>query len=76
MLVDAHYYSPGWTSDLRTLVHILPDGKTQVYSSLLYDGPAINAVFNGVYKVKTNNSPNAPLPQILTKCFLRFPGRI
>ena len=30
MLVDAHYYSPGWTSDLRTLVHILPDGKTRV----------------------------------------------
>lgn len=50
-LVDAHYYSPGWTSDLRTMVHILPDGKTQVYSSLLYDGPALNGVFNGIYKV-------------------------
>jgi hypothetical protein len=50
-LVDAHYYSPGWTSDLRTMVHILPDGETQVYSSLLYDGPTINGVFNGVYKV-------------------------
>ncbi|NJN44731.1 MAG: hypothetical protein HC806_08445, partial [Anaerolineae bacterium] len=24
-LVDAHYYSPAWTSDLRTMVHILPD---------------------------------------------------
>jgi hypothetical protein len=50
-LVDAHYYSPAWTSDLRTMVHILPDGETQVYSSLLYDGPTINAVFNGIYKV-------------------------
>ncbi|MCP5098604.1 MAG: hypothetical protein GY943_23890 [Chloroflexi bacterium] len=50
-LVDAHYYSPGWTSDLRTMVHVLADGETQVYSSLLYDGPAINGVFNGVYKV-------------------------
>ncbi len=50
-LVDAHYYSPGWESDLRTMVHILSDGETQVYSSLLYDGPTINGVFNGVYKV-------------------------
>lgn len=50
-LVDAHYYSPGWTADLRTMVHILPDGKTQCYSSLLYDGPTICSVFNGLYKV-------------------------
>ncbi len=50
-LVDAHYYSPAWTADLRTMVHILPDGVTQVYSSLLYDGPAIVGVFNGVYRV-------------------------
>lgn len=50
-LVDAHYYSPGWTADLRTMVHILPDMQTQVYSSLIYDGPKICAVFNGLYKV-------------------------
>lgn len=50
-LVDAHYYSPGWTSDLRTMVHVLADGETQVYSSLLFDGPTLNGVFNGVYKV-------------------------
>ncbi|MDW8325290.1 MAG: hypothetical protein RMK99_01885 [Anaerolineales bacterium] len=50
-LVDAHYYSPGWAADLRTMVHILPDGQTQCYSSLLYDGPTICAVFNGLYKV-------------------------
>ncbi len=50
-LVDAHYYSPGWTADLRTMVHILPDNETQVYSSLLYDGPTICSVFNGIYKV-------------------------
>ncbi len=50
-LVDAHYYSPGWTSDLRTMVHVLEDGETQVYSSLLYDGPTINGVFNGIYRV-------------------------
>jgi len=59
MLVDAHYYSPGWTSDLRTLVHILPDGKTQAYSSLLYDGPTIHSVFNGVYKVAFDYKENA-----------------
>ena len=58
-LVDAHYYSPGWTSDLRTMVHILPDGETQVYSSLLYDGPTINGVFNGVYKVAFDYHTNA-----------------
>ncbi len=50
-LVDAHYYSPGWTGDLRTMVHILPDMQTQVYSSLIYDGPKICTVFNGIYKV-------------------------
>lgn len=50
-LVDAHYYSPGWTADLRTMVHILPDQQTQVYSSLLYDGPTICSVFNGLYRV-------------------------
>ena len=48
-MVSARYYSPAWTSDLETMVHILPDGNTQVYSSLLYDGPTVAAVFNGVY---------------------------
>jgi hypothetical protein len=50
-LVDAHYYSPGWMTDLRTMVHILPDGETQCYSSLLYQGPTILCVFNGLYRV-------------------------
>jgi len=58
-LVDAHYYSPAWQADLRTMVHILRDGETQVYSSLLYDGPAICAVFNGVYKVAFDYDANA-----------------
>lgn len=49
-LVDAHYYSPAWAADLRTMVHVLPDGKTQAYSSLLYEGPTLVAVFNGLYK--------------------------
>ena len=57
-LVDSIYYSPAWTSELRTMVHIVPagelpwcDGPLQVYSSLLHEGPAINAVFNGLYQV-------------------------
>ena len=58
-LVDAHYYSPGWRADLRTLVHVLDDGATQVYSSLLYDGPALCAVFNGVYRVSHDYDENA-----------------
>lgn len=58
-LVDAHYYSPGWTADLRTMVHILPDGQTQCYSSLLYDGPTICSVFNGLYKVAFDYHTNA-----------------
>ena len=57
-LVDAHYYSPGWTSDLKTMVHILPDGKTQVYSSLLYEGPRLISVFNGIYLMATDYETN------------------
>ena len=57
-LVDAHYYSPAWQADLKTMVHILPDGKTQVYSSLLYDGPRLAAVFNGLYLMATDYDTN------------------
>ena len=52
-LVDAHYYSPGWQADLRTMVHILGDADgepLQVYSSMLYEGPTVLAVFNGLYR--------------------------
>jgi len=51
LFVDAHYYSPGWQADLRTWNQVLPDGKTQVYSSVLHDGWTVCAVFNGLYKV-------------------------
>lgn len=57
-LVDAHYYSPAWQADLHTMVHILPDGKTQAYSSLLYEGPTLVAVFNGLYKMATDYGVN------------------
>ncbi len=56
-LVDAHYYGPGWTSDLRTMVHVV--GDTQIYSSLLFDGPTLNGVFNGIYKVAYDYHDNA-----------------
>jgi hypothetical protein len=49
-LVDATYYSPAWTGELRTMVHIV-NGDLQVYSSLIYDGPTIYCVFNGLYQV-------------------------
>lgn len=49
-LVDAIYYSPAWTGELRTMVHIV-NGDLQVYSSLIYDGPTIYCVFNGLYQV-------------------------
>jgi hypothetical protein len=62
-LVDAHYYSPAWQADLRTMVHILADGETQVYSSLLYDGPTIACVFNGVYKVAFDYDSNTETRQ-------------
>lgn len=57
-LVDAHYYAPGWQADLRTMVHVLEDGQTQVYSSLLYDGATICAVFNGLYTVAFDYDSN------------------
>ena len=49
-LVDSHYYSPAWRAALNTMNQILPDEVTQVYSSLLYEGPTIVSVFNGVYR--------------------------
>jgi hypothetical protein len=57
-VVDAHYYSPAWQADLRTLVHILPDGKTQAYSSQLYEGPTLVAVFNGLYTHASDHGLN------------------
>jgi len=58
-MVDAHYYSPAWRADLRTMVHVLDrDGGTQVYSSLLFDGPTLFAVFNGVYLNATDYDTN------------------
>ena len=56
--VDSHYYSTGWEADLVTWNHILADGETQVYSSMLHDGWTTCAVFNGVYKVAHDYDTN------------------
>ncbi|WP_243772829.1 hypothetical protein [Actinomadura barringtoniae] len=56
--VDAHYYGPGWQVDLNTWNHVLPDGETQVYSSVLYQGWAAVGCFNGVYKRSTDYDSN------------------
>jgi hypothetical protein len=55
--VDSHYYGPGWQVDLNTWNQILPDGETQVYSSMLYQGWAVVGCFNGVYTRGTDDSP-------------------
>ena len=57
--VDAHYFSPAWNTDLRTMVHILPDGETQVYHSMLYEGPTVHSFFNGMYKRAFDYNENA-----------------
>lgn len=56
--VEANYYSPGWQADLRTWNQVLADGETQVYSSVLHDGWAVCAVFNGIYKRTTDRETN------------------
>ena len=58
MLVDSNYYSPAWNTDLRTLNLVLPDHGLQVYSSELYEGPVLVAVFNGLYIVTQDHETN------------------
>ncbi|GAA3203483.1 hypothetical protein [Actinocorallia longicatena] len=55
--VDAHYYGPGWQVDLNTWNHVLPDGRTQVYSSVLYQGWTVVGCFNGVYRRTLEDTP-------------------
>ncbi len=45
--VDANYYGPGWQVALNTWNQTIAD--TQVYSSVLYQGPAMVGVFTGLY---------------------------
>lgn len=48
-LVDSEYFSPGWNVQLRTVNHIVPERGVQVYSSQLFEGNCLVAVFNGLY---------------------------
>lgn len=57
-LVDSHYYSPYWDCELNTLNWVLDDGRTQVYSSLLFEGPLLRYVFNGLYRVAHDYATN------------------
>ncbi|MCH9695368.1 MAG: hypothetical protein K0U72_12730 [Gammaproteobacteria bacterium] len=63
MLVDSNYYSPGWNTDLRTLNLVLPERQIQVYSSELYEGPVMAAVFNGIYIVTQDHETNPATQQ-------------
>jgi len=63
MLVDSNYYSPAWNTDLRTLNLVLPERELQVYSSELYEGPVLVAVFNGLYIVTDDHETNPDTQQ-------------
>ncbi|MBQ0978320.1 hypothetical protein [Micromonospora sp. M61] len=56
--VDSHYYGPGWQVDLNTWNQVLPDGETQVYSSMLYQGWTVVGCFNGVYTRSFDHDTN------------------
>lgn len=57
LVLGSDYCLP-WTSDNRVAVHVLPDGKTQAYSTLLFQGPAIHAVINGIYRLSSDYDTN------------------
>ena len=56
-LVDSEYYSPAWNTHLRTVNQVVPELEMQVYSSLLYEGAALVAAFNGLYIVTQDQKP-------------------
>ncbi len=62
-LVDSEYFSPGWNVQLRTVNHIVPERGLQVYSSQLFEGNCLVAVFNGLY-INTRDQEPATLKRI------------
>lgn len=56
-LVDSEYFSPGWNVQLRTVNHIVPERELQVYSSQLFEGNCLVAVFNGLYINTRDDKP-------------------
>jgi hypothetical protein len=57
-LVGNDYCVP-WASDNQVMVQVLEDGRRQVYSTLLYQGPAIHAVITGLYLLTTERDAGA-----------------
>ena len=57
VLVDSEYYSPAWNAHLHTVNHVVPERDMQVYSSLLHEGAALVAVFNGLYLHTRDDAP-------------------
>lgn len=79
--VDARYYGPGWQAGLNTWNQTI--GDTQVYSSVLFQGPAVVGCFNGLYTREASGvepwllaeTRNGPVPYVLpTKTAGAFSG--
>lgn len=68
-LVDSNYFSPGWNTNLRTINHVIAERNIQVYSSQLYEGDTVVAVFNGLY-VQTQDHDSNPETQKMVAEFL------
>lgn len=63
LCVDSKYFSPGWNTQLRTVNHIVPERGVQVYSSQLFEGDTLIAVFNGLYVVTQDHDSNPETQQ-------------
>ena len=75
MCVDSKYFSPGWNTQLRTVNHIVPELAIQVYSSQLFEGDTLIALFNGIY-INTQDHETNPETQALVSDFLEKEKRI
>ncbi len=74
-LVDSNYFSPGWNTNLRTINHVIAERGVQVYSSQLFEGDTLAAVFNGLY-VQTQDHDTNPDTQKMVADFLDNEKRI
>lgn len=74
-LVDSNYFSPGWNTNLRTINHVIAERAVQVYSSQLFEGDTLVAVFNGLY-VQTQDHDTNPETQKMVAEFLEKEKRV
>lgn len=58
LLVDSNYFSPGWNTNLATMNHVVPELGMQIYSSQLFEGDTLVALFNGFYIVTQDHESN------------------